>query len=825
MPVALGGPGIAAWLTANVGKVLLFAITTAASLIIAPRPPSLPLATGEQGRPGQQINTSDNRIPLPLIYGRARIRINRIYAGVSGADNKFLHLVGTLCEGEIEGIHQEGGVDQIFLGDKLYTEYGDDFHYEFFNGSPSQNVCATLNSAIPEWTDPLRYTAYIYCRFKYNQEKFQGLPNITVVVNGLKCYDPDTEVTAFTRNPAIQCRDFMTRSSVRGGMGISADRIDDESITGASAYCVAEGWHCDIAHWEERRASDMIGAMRATFRGNLIYSDSIFQLKYRDLRYESPVMHITEDDVAEFGRSSLRVTQPSIFGTPNAVRCRYISVDKKYTYDDFVLADPDGIASAGDYREMAAELVGMSIPTNVAKMAAYILERAIVNKETSLVMGTRGLALEPHDIVMQSHPRFGWDEKLFRVESVRLAHDGNVALQLKEEYEFFYDSTFEVQPETYFDTTLPSPSAAVAGVTGVSHAEEVYSYRGRSFTRWRVNFSRPALELYPWWDYAEVWVKVGDGEWVYATRSESDYLFDPVEEGETYYCKLVSVNIWGAKQAWEDGHAVSKTIDGQEALPPNPLWINCVAHGDGVTVYSPTIDNPDIFGWEVRVGPAWEGGIVTGFNETPNFRFTGVKPGIHTFWLKSLGNNGYYSADSASATVEVFYPPGYADKATWLWDYDGIGTHENTEMVVYEGVNCLQCAHTDGVLTGKWTSPEYDLTTIRDLRFWGDFITGVISEEGTWEFVFQPDDLWTDRIAPGTRWFQLFSPSTTGNLKAKLKYGVSSGNLNEIIENFEMFSPEVNCRFVQVEIEITDPALGMHFYVQELNMTGAFWRD
>jgi hypothetical protein len=40
-----------------------------------------------------------------------------------------------------------------------------------------------------------------------------------------------------------------------------------------------------------------------------------------------------------------------------------------------------------------------------------------------------------------------------------------------------------------------------------------------------------------------------------------------------------------------------------------------------------------------------------------------------------------------------------------------------------------------------------------------------------------------------------------------------------------MFSPEVSARYVQVEITITDPALDVYTYVNELNMTAAFWRD
>jgi hypothetical protein len=46
-----------------------------------------------------------------------------------------------------------------------------------------------------------------------------------------------------------------------------------------------------------------------------------------------------------------------------------------------------------------------------------------------------------------------------------------------------------------------------------------------------------------------------------------------------------------------------------------------------------------------------------------------------------------------------------------------------------------------------------------------------------------------------------------------------------MIDRFELFSPEFSARFVQVEITIIDPDLSKRFYVNQLNMKAAFWRD
>ena len=133
-----------------------------ATKLAAPSPPSSQ-APVTQAR-GQQINTKSNQAPIPLLYGLVRVGGVIVFESSSGADNKYYHMILVLGEGEIEGFTQVGGIDEVYLDTKLYTEYGGNVYYELFKGTATQNVCSTLQTACPEWTDPLRYTAYLYIR-------------------------------------------------------------------------------------------------------------------------------------------------------------------------------------------------------------------------------------------------------------------------------------------------------------------------------------------------------------------------------------------------------------------------------------------------------------------------------------------------------------------------------------------------------------------------------------------------------------------------------------------------------------------------------------
>jgi hypothetical protein len=173
--------------------------------------------------------------------------------------------------------------------------------------------------------------------------------------------------------------------------------------------------------------------------------------------------------------------------------------------------------------------------------------------------------------------------------------------------------------------------------------------------------------------------------------------------------------------------------------------------------------------------------------------------------------------------VIVYYPSGYTDKNTWAWDFDGIGTHTNTEHETYDSSDALKCSHTSDVLTGTWLSPEYDLGSTKTVRIWGDFVTAFESSGGTWASLFPGTAVWSSRISATTKWYELLSPAYAGILRAKLYWGTTSGSLTESTEKLEILAPEITARYVQVEITIIDPELASNIHLKTLNMVAAYW--
>jgi hypothetical protein len=817
--------GIAAWwkglsvASQAVIKLAAYAAASAAVSLASSAVAKSSLKDSETDSGAHLQNTMTSERLLPLIYGNSRVGINLVYVGTTGGENNYLHLVGAIGEGPLSA------VNQVFLNDKPITRYNSLWwHYEFFNGAADQAVCATLHAAIPAWNDPLRHTAYIYLRLLWSDEIWQGIPTVTLDVDGLEVWDPTANVVAYSNNPALCAYDMITRPSTRGGMGLDvwhgpapvAPRLSLASVEDARAYCAAKGWTCNMPVGDDAFFADNLALVLALFRGDLVYSENAFALRYRDLNYESVVMSLTTDDVVRAGdRSSLRIVQPAMTDRPNALRIKYLSANTSSTgmgrsqTADLVITDSAAIAADGDYREKEIKLYGMSGKSKLKAMGYYYLERLRWNKQVSMVLGSRAMVLEPLDLVQLTHPFPGWENKKLRVLSLSISGaDQTVSVTAVEEDAELYNAAYDLTEEDWHDTSLPDPTADVPSVEAAALSEEVYYYRGRSFTRLKVNFSPPSD--YPWWDYAEIYVSVGDeADYRYQTRSGGDYLIDPVEEGKTYFIKIRGVSIHGKKESMAAAPVHSRTIQGKTTTPGDVTGLSATVVNDAVYVAGTEVADPDIEGYEFRISgadnTAWAAAVYLASNIKPVWQAAGMRAGTFRVFCAAKGNNGLYSDTPASTTFTVGVPHGYALLATESIDHDDAGdTHDNTEAFDEGGGQwALRVDHTGG-LTGTYTSREMDLGSSQTVRVQGDFITKIVDSAATWEALWPAPAAWNTKDM-SLSWAELFGISAASKISAKLKWGTVSGALTNEAALFERLAVTAVGRYFQVEITITDP--------------------
>ena len=801
----------------------------AMSYAMQPSAVSEPEAAAAESR-GHLVNTRSSNVVKPLIYGLCRVGVNQTFMGVTGDKNQYIHIIGEIGEGPIHQIHQEGGIDQFFLGDKLYTEYGDLVYYEFFQGTSTQTVCTGKPGVgMPaEWDHALRYTSYIYVCLEWDPDVFQRLPAFTLVLEGLEVYDPVADFAAYSNNPALCTYDYLTRPKQRGGFGIDtwygpvpvSPDLDINSFDDGKDYCATKGWTVNMPLRADVNTDAHLDALLANFRGQIIDSDGLHKLRYADLNYEAVVMTLDEDDIVSGAHESTLKIAPraDIIDRPNAVRASFYNPEKKYTLDEYLYVDETALAAEGFLVEMKVNLHGLSSHATVQPMAWHLLERARWGNVATLIARPKAKQLEAMDLIQVTHRLPGWTNQMARVLASTVQTDHNVALVLIEESSYLYDDNYDAMSHDWYETTLPDPSAAVPNVVNVSQSEELYDERKRSRVRWIVDFEGPDPADYPWWSHAEIYLKIGEaGDWKYQTTSQGGYMVDPVQEGETYFLKMRSVSIYGTKEDINAAYSVSKTIQGKTAAPSDMTTLTAVVVNDSVNVVGDEVSDADIFGYEFRLSgqgnSAWEGAFFLEVNSKPTFSRSGMRSGSFRIFCSPLDTSGYYSDNPVSQTFSLDDPKGYSLLQTEDIDQDDAGdSFDNCEM--YDqgaGDYALRVTHGGG-LAGTYTSREIDLGAVRAVRVQGDFLLTMISASATWAALWPADNAWNTRDM-SKPWSFHYGLTEAANISATLKWGTSSGVYPNEADLFHLLAVESLGRYFQVEITITDPNEDTYLYV------------
>jgi len=613
--------------------------------------------------PGLKTNTRSTQELIKVLYGQLKIGGNDVYMAAGGTDNKELWIVQALGEGECDSIAQVESVDQVWLGDKLVSEFGSNASYWFHGGTSGQSVDSNLAAAFPEWTDPLPYTCYMVYKLVFHRDLFQSLPQRTVLLKGRKLYDFRDASTAWSDNPVLCLYDYLTNT--RYGMGISASAIDTTSWTAAANYCDTQGWTLNMRLMADTSAVNIIDDMCRHFRGTLVWWDGKYYLRYADLNYESSVMTLTDAHIARDpkGKARISMSAPSSFGRNDGLRVKFVDPDNDYATDDVVVGD-----TVGTIGELS--LMGCTDREMACNLAAYYLEmeQGQIPRIISGVFRDDALQLEPHDIVTFTSQALALENETMRVLDAHVEADGLISLTLRGEALTLYDDDYNVGDTDIYNCTLPDPTGPPPSVQNVAVSEETYDYRLRTFTRLNVSFDAPAD--YPWFDFCEIWVSHDNSTWEHQFNTTTDFCIDNVEDGEDYYIRIRAVSIHGVKQDTDDAYVTHWLVGGRSNAPTSLSALYAVVNANCVNLYGDKVSDPDVELYEFRLGTAWAGSILLGALRSPNLSLYGVKPGSHTFWANTLGANGIYGETPRSATVSLLAPPdGWTVQNTETCDY------------------------------------------------------------------------------------------------------------------------------------------------------------
>jgi hypothetical protein len=435
----------------------------------------------------------------------------------------------------------------------------------------SGNVSATDSL----WTSAhtLSGVAYIWLLLVFNPESYPQIPNFTADLSGRLVYDPRTGSTAWSDNPALCIRDYLTNA--RYGRGVSTADIDDAAIIVAANYCdelvakpggTQKRYTCNAVIDTNQPALDNLKNLLATCRGILVYTGGKYRLRID--KPETAAFTFNEDNI--IGAWSIKLGDKR--ARFNRIRATWIDKDHDWQAG-LTVRDSTTFRSAdnGLMLEAQIEYPYVTDPYQVQRLVDMNLKQSRFGITVSFTASIAGTVCEVGDVVAITHSTPGWTAKPFRIMRIALLSSDEVEVTCTEYDDSIYVADTLTAPRSSQISALPV-YAAPAAPTGLTLASgdthRLISPDGivapRIYASWTISADAYATGY-------EVQFKKST-ESVYQTVNlaavETGTYLAPVQYGVIYDVRIRAVSIAGFNSAWVSGtHTVTASPSQPNDLP------------------------------------------------------------------------------------------------------------------------------------------------------------------------------------------------------------------------------------------------------------------
>lgn len=557
---------------------------------------------------GVLVNKESNIEQIPVIYGERRVGGVRVFVSTDGTyktvggstnwysgyhpdtesyddvsptpTNEYLYIALVMAEGEVESI-TDFIIDDLPITDPKYSGL---IGIDVYLGGDDQTMpdTALLREANEFWTADhrLRGVAFLGVRLKWDEEAFSGIPDITAVVKGKKVYDPRTATTAWSDNPALCIRDYLTNT--RYGKGLPLSAIDDVAIAAAANACdesvtLYDGggsgklFTCNAVLDTSRTLFDNLNTLLLGCRGFLPYSQGQYRLKIDGSR--SSEFTFTNDTIIggiqikgeskddKFNRVTVKFPNPDANWQPDTAIWPPAGSTEETTY----LAEDGGVLL---HEEL--ELDTITNYYQARDLARVILLRSRNAMTCAIKTTSEALHLEVADVVSITHSTPGWVAKPFQVIGMQLNDDGTVDLALLEYDSTIYTWESGTEQTTYPDTNLPDPFT-VGTISNITITETTtLGSDGTVIPTGLIQWDTAYDKLVNQYEIQYKLTSEADTEFKSIFTSVPKYEFYNAEVGTSVTIRIRAINSLNVKGAFT---TATFTINGDQAAPNAPTGL------------------------------------------------------------------------------------------------------------------------------------------------------------------------------------------------------------------------------------------------------------
>ena len=423
----------------TVYAAIAVAALTYASIKLAPKPkiPDLEpfgnLAETDRKQSFRQAITTRK-----IVYGEIRVGGPIIFLESTDegtTKNQFLHMIVLVASHEIQSFEEFYINGNIILPSQLdgsgnvtdaSTAFNDGttsfLRIQTALGTDTQGAYPSLISESNGlWTEAHKLSgiASVYLRFRFNRDVYQGIPSVACVIKGKKVFDPRDSSTAFSKNPALILRDYMTSSL---GMNMTADKIENDRVITAANVC-DEDQALSGGGTEKRYTADgmidtgvnprqNINDILSSMGGVLTYSNGKFSIFAATTG--TATFTLNEDDVIGDLTTQARLSRKDNF---NSIKGKFLSETTEWEQTDYPALSPATFITDDNgeviFRDLdLAFTTSQSMAQRLAKIQLYQARQPLT------VSGTfkcSAFPLDTNDLVKLTNSRYGWTDKVFRV--------------------------------------------------------------------------------------------------------------------------------------------------------------------------------------------------------------------------------------------------------------------------------------------------------------------------------------------------------------------------------------------------------------------------
>lgn len=750
------------------GAVLLSSV--AGGLASKPRRPGRDLA-GLAG--GRQEMIRSPVVPRRTIYGTALVSGPIVYAqtfgSAEGIPNAYLSLIVALAGHEVEAIDEvwfgdaraEILADGVTVGapfstrakadsgqaDVILNPNGVDFarvyrHLGTVDQAADARLVADSGGA---WTGEhrLRGIAYVHVRLLFDRAGAlfsDGVPKVRCRVRGRRLHDPRTGTAAWSNNPALVVRDYLTTT-----LGIAGADIDDATVTAAANLCdetvplkngaTQRRYTCNGAIDADDRPVDVLRDLLGSMAGTLVFSGGKFRIHAGAAA--TAALTLDEDDLAGPLVVHPRLARRELY---NGVKAMFI--DERRDWQPQAAPVVTGASYAAEDGGAIVQTLDLPFtihPAMAQRLAKVQLLRARQPITVEASVKPVGLRLAAWDTVRLTNARLGWDAKLFRVVGWSLDEDLSVRLSLREEADsmWAWSSAEETEIDPAPDTLLADPRV-VAAPGALTIAEELRPTASGGLVTVLAITAGPVGDGL----VADIETQIAEGAGPFRVigRGDAETIeFAPARDGTTYTVRARAINHIGARSPWT---TATHTVAGQNVPPADVTNFAVNIRGAEATLTWDPVADVDLSHYRVRwastiLAPSWSGAIDLVPRVARPATSKSVPALTGTYLIKAVDLKGNESVNAASIQTTIAGVAGLNVIDTVTEDPAFAGTHAGTAV---DGSGRL---HLNGADTlASWT-------TLAGVAVLALGLAGALAATGS--YTFGPFDLGavdTARLTP-----------------------------------------------------------------------------